>query len=301
MKRYIGLALMVALLTSLACAQQTQSLVDTPTPAITATSVPAATATPEPTATPVPTATSSPTPEPTHTPDPVVDSKPLSPDADAQELISAALDAMDALDTVHFSLEAEIGMGSEGLTATFPFRFEGDYQSPDRVRGKIALSLGFISLEMQIINIGQDSYITDPQTGLWKQTDGNAMGELTPTEFTGLTDDVRSLELSVVGEETLEDGTAVLHLVALTTRESGVDGPTVDLTTDIYVGLEDSLIRQVVVEGAIPLDPAAIANIIPGLPIPLGGGGGGGNATISMTTTFSAFNEPVEIEAPVVE
>ena len=46
---------MVALLTSLACAQQTQSLVDTPTPAITATSVPAATATPEPTATPGPT------------------------------------------------------------------------------------------------------------------------------------------------------------------------------------------------------------------------------------------------------
>ena len=148
---------MVALLTSLACTQQTQSLVDTVTPAATATSVPAATATPEPTATPVPTATSSPTPEPTHTPDPILDSKPLSSDADAQELISAALDAMDALDTVHFSLEAEIGMGSEGLTATFPFRVGGDYQSPDRGGGKSALSLGFRGRGWGMIKIRQGS------------------------------------------------------------------------------------------------------------------------------------------------
>lgn len=288
--KYFALLIMVVLVTaSLGCNTAIQLLAGTATPT--------ATATPPPTATPLPTATPSPTATPT--PESLVALKPLTGEASAkaEDLLGAALDALDGLDSVHFSLEAEIGMESEGLTATFPFRFEGDYQAPDRMKGKMALSLGFIALEMEMINIGQESYVTDPQTGLWEKTDGNAIGDISPTQFTGLAGAVTSMALAVVGEETLEDGTEALHLLGISTEAAGVEGPALDLETNIYIGLDDSLIRQVRITGAIPLDPGAIAEIIPGLPIPLGGSEG--NATISMITNLSAFNEPVEIEAPI--
>lgn len=223
----------------------------------------------------------------------------LSVDADtnSQELLSRALDVMNGLDFVHFRMEAEIGIESDGLTATFPFRFEGDYQAPDRMRGNLAVSLGFIALEMEMINIGTDAYVSVAQTGQWEKSDGNATGNTSPMEITGLTDAVRSMALTVVGEETLDDGTAVLHLLGVTNDTAGVVDAEQALETHVYIGLRDSLIRQVVITGAIPLDSEAIAATVPGLPIPLGGGEG--NTTINMTTTFSAFNEPVTIEAPI--
>lgn len=291
MNLFTTLSLVFLLTTTIACSGATQFVTETSTPIATATTVP--------TPTPLPTSTPLPTPSPSPTPEALVESNPLADGVDAQTILSAALEAMEGLDSVHFELEAELGMESADLTATFPFRFIGDYQAPDRMRGEMALSLGFAALEMQMINIGTDAYITDPSTGLWERTDGNALGTVNPTEFTGLSEGAQSMELSLAGQETLADGTPVLHLTGHSTEPSDVDGPELDLNTDIYIGLGDSLIYKVIVEGDIPLDPDAVAETIPGLPIPLGDTEG--TATISMTTTFSAFNVPVEIEAPVVE
>ena len=298
MKFFNYAALIVVVPAVLACNGTTQPLSELPTP--TATAAPPPTATPEPTATPTPIPTPSVTPEPESLPKTLSGIRPLSvnSDSDAEEILNAALEAMDNLDSLHFSLQAEVGITSADLTATFPFAFEGDYQAPDRMKGKLALSLGFFALEMEIINIGPDTYTTDPQTGLWQQTDDNAAGGVSPTEIIGLANDFGADGLSVVGEETLGDGTAVVHLVGVFS-ESSDDGPDRELRTDIYIGLEDSLLRRVVVEGAIPLDPVAIAKAIPGLPVPLGDVNSTGDATIFMTSTFSAFNVPVEIEAPV--
>ena len=220
MKFFNYAALIVVVPAVLACNGTTQPLSELPTP--TATAAPPPTATPEPTPTPTPIPTSSPTPEPESLPKTLSGIRPLSvnSDSDAEEILNAALEAMDNLDSLHFSLQAEVGITSADLTATFPFAFEGDYQAPDRMKGKLALSLGFFALEMEIINIGPDTYTTDPQTGLWQQTDDNAAGGVSPTEIIGLASDFGADGLSVVGEETLGDGTAVVHLVGVI-RERG--------------------------------------------------------------------------------
>ncbi len=207
------------------------------------------------------------------------------------------MDAMEELESVHFRIEAEVSMDSEGLTATIPFKFEGDYLAPDRMQGKIAISLGFIALEMEMINIGTKTYITDPQTGLWEETDGNALGTVNPSEFTGLSHTAESLNLTLDDDETLDNGTRVMHLVGLSPALPDDDGSTTDLKTNIYISLDDSLVHKVMMEGAIPLDLDALAGIVPSLPIPFGGDDG--TATIAMTVTFSAFNEPLQIEARV--
>ena len=220
----------------------------------------------------------------------------VSDDQELGELLAAAMDAMEGLESVHFNIDAEVSMDSEGLKATIPLRFEGDYLAPDRLQANVAISLGFISLEMEMINIGTRSYITDPQTGLWEETDGNALGTVNPSEFTGLSETAHSLELTMQGEETLDNGARVMHLVGLSPALPDRDGLTSDLKTNIYIGLDDSLVHMVMMEGAIPLDPDALAGLVPGLPVPMGGSEG--TTTITMTVTFSAFNEPLVIEAP---
>jgi hypothetical protein len=219
-----------------------------------------------------------------------------SDDQELSEILATAMDAMEGLESVHFNFEAEVSMDSDGLVATIPLRVEGDYLAPDRLQAKIAISLGFIALEMEMINIGTKAYITDPQTGLWEETDGNALGTVNPSEFTGLSTTAHSLKLTMQGEETLDNGTRVIHLVGLTPALPDGDGSTPDLKTNIYIGIDDSLVHMVMMEGAIPLNSDALVGVVPGLPIPTGGVDG--STSITMVATFSAFNEPLVIEAP---
>ena len=163
--RYVAAALLCALLagcgdTALDVPTPTATVAPTLTPTATAvpppTATPAATATPAPTATPLPTATVAPTSAPTLTP--VSESTPnaaqsaLAADNSAREILSAALEAMQAADAFHADVdasfkivqsEASFQMDEETFGDEFPIYYKGDIQAPDRTRGKLGISLGF--------------------------------------------------------------------------------------------------------------------------------------------------------------
>ena len=58
---------------------------------------------------------------------------------------------------------------------------------------------------------------------------------------------------------------------------------------DFLIGLEDSLIYEITAEGQVPLDEVDVQ--LPGVDM-------SGKADIDLTVTFSAFGEPVDIQAP---
>ena len=197
--------------------------------------------------------------------------------------------AMAGVDTFHFEMDMQIGNESEGLSLEIPVTSMGDIQAPDRVQGALSMTLfELLTIEYQVINIGDTTYQTDPQTGEWEGTASPSVPFTDPSDFLA-SKPSDFLDLALVGEETL-DGARVHHLRGALSPEAfgGIQGA---LVADIWTGVEDSLVRQIAVEGVLQVQRDG--GLLPE-------GGGPGNAAVDLTVKFSDYGKPVSIEAPQV-
>ena len=285
------------------------------------TSTPLATPTPRPTATPLPTPspTPAPTPSPTETPIPAniagvgtgakagVGASTGGEEADAATaatIINTAIDAMRRMRSFHAEVdaaftviqtEASFRMDEQTFGTKFPIRFSGDFLLPDRAAGKLQASLGIVALELDIITIGEQAYITNPETGAWEQY---------PLAFTGLpdpydlvlppSDAARYSDLEVVKDASI-DGVKTRHIRA-NLRASMLGGSYENLFVEMWIGKDDDLIYRMSMAGETEVgeqDTAGLASRA------LGAADIGGNAEFNMTVTYSDFDAPVVIEPPI--
>ena len=65
------------------------------------------------------------------------------------------------------SVEIDYVVETEGATA-LGLRIAGDFQAPDRNRFTLRISQGGISITLEQIVIGSDSYVRNPLTGEWE-------------------------------------------------------------------------------------------------------------------------------------
>lgn len=252
----------------------------------------AATQEPEPTREPEPTdpPEPSPTPEPTDTPTP--EPPPTPEPRSANDLLEASAMAMEDVDSFHFFMDMQLEMGGEGLAMEIPMLFEGDVQEPDLMAGTLSISFLGISMESELISIGDTTYMTDPETGEWGlSTDGDFFGldqlggGLTSPDSLLSADEDAFTDLEVVGEEML-DGVPVIHLKGFMTIEDA--GGESDFAVDIWIGTEDNYMHQLVIEGQTAVDQVDDTLF----------GAGGGDVSMLITMNLSDFNEPVDIQPP---
>ena len=118
---------------------------------------------------------------------------------------------MQEVEFFHFDMDALVTIKEGGISLEVPLGLAGDFQAPDRSRGTVSISLGFFTLEFQIITIGDTQYTADPETGEWQISieAGSPVGPF--EEFVG-TDLPEAEDLALLGEEILE-GTKVDSLV----------------------------------------------------------------------------------------
>ncbi|MBI2854188.1 MAG: LppX_LprAFG lipoprotein [Chloroflexi bacterium] len=216
----------------------------------------------------------SPTPTVTPTPTP-------TPALTAQQIIQQASANTQALNSFHFELEqtggTPIAMGLALLGAS------GDIVRPGKTRMTISASFSNMSLKVQVITVGDKTYMTNPLSGQW---------ELLPVEFNAvkLFDPDTGLKAIMAGMTSLsrlpdEDvsGVACYRLRGMLlsgdlraiTSGSAVEG--ISVPTDVWIGKSDSWPRQVKVTGTVVQ---------------------GEQSDISRTLRFSNFNQQVSIEAP---
>ena len=188
--------------------------------------------------------------------------------------------------------EASFKMDEETFGTEFPIRFSGDFQLPDRAGGNLQFALGLALLELDIVTIGEQAYITNPETGVWEQY---------PLFLTGLPDpydlvlpplDIsRYSDLELVKKQTI-DGMQTQHIRGL--LRATVLGSSYDsLFTDMWIGKEDGLLRRLSVSGKAEVEEEDTAGLAAGvLDI-------GGEAEFTMTITYSDFNTPIAIEPPI--
>lgn len=217
-----------------------------------------------PTATPKPTITPTPKPEP-------------------MDVLEASIAALEEAGSYHFDMEAQMNIKEEGFSLDIPLTYVGDFQSPDRMIATMIVSLMGITVESEMIGIGEMMYIMDPITGEWQvMTEGDA--PLDPTIFmeippSGLAD------LSIVGEETI-GGDRVYHLIgSFKEEELGEIGG--ELQVEYWIGIEDSLLRKMYLEGEMEVSGEGF------LTEDITGG-----ISLAVTMNLSDFGKTVVIEIP---
>ena len=236
---------------------------------------------PEPTPTPAPTVTPTPTPSPTPAPKPILVS--------AEELFNASTAAMLDVDSLHFDTDALLNLEvQQGVTLEIPASVTGDFQSPDRVKGSLSLTLAFITIQSQFIGIGNTIYMTHPETGEWLVFTGGSSFIQNPRDLIGVQAS-RLKDLTLVGEEEL-DGARLYHLKA-TALAGTFRGTVGEFEVSFWIGIDDGLLAKVAVEGELDF----------GEDDPFFGGILTGTGTLTLTANFSDFGKSVSIEPPEVE
>ncbi len=274
-------ALLLALAAAAACGD---SGVDdsTPTPLPTATSVP--TATPLPTPTPAPTATPVPATPGVSTPAPI-------PNQDtAAEIVAAALDALAVAASYHFLVEAVIKVEEEGTSLELPFTFEGDFQQPDRLRGQMTLSLGFFSVESEIVLIGQDYYAKDPVSGEWEANSGVVDALPQAIAAFAMPGNLTSIAANpmLVGVEDFAGRPAYRVRLAGDGEQLGAGGPFV---LDLWIDSEDLKLRRIATT-VTDVPAGAVAGAQAG---PLSG-----DLTVDVSAVIGSYDAPVHIQPPPI-
>ena len=240
-------------------------------------------ATPEPAATGTPTAppvAPSPTPEPTLTP-----SSTLTPPAtDPEDILDAALAATNALDSFHFDMEAVISIVSEDASIELPIELSGDYKAPDMLQSTLSMSLGPLTIETEVVDIGDVVYVKDQEAGVWIVEESAGAVLFDPSDFID-PESMNPRGITLAGTETL-DGVEYYVVEAVADDPLGSGG---ELDIAFWVEVDGGPIARVRAEGEANLGEGGPFSDI-GIPSAVG---------MVLTMRLSDYNEDVTIEAPV--
>lgn len=203
------------------------------------------------------------------------------PPVDPSDLVSTAADRLDRVTSFHFVLTHESG-GTPILQTMLLTRAEGDVARPGQMKAQLAVEAVGAALQLQFIGIGDEAWLSNP---------------FDPTQWQALPDvaahDVLNLEAlphvlrqlknpTLVGEERLAGATSYhvqgkLDSADLTTLVPSGAEPGLEVTVDLWIGKDDSLVRRVVVSGALTFKEPT---------------------TMKRTIELSAFDAPVTITPP---
>ena len=201
-----------------------------------------------------------------------------------EEVLGAANAAMQAAESgsVEIDITVETG-GGAGLG----MRIAGDFQAPDRNRFTVRISQGGLSIELEMIVIGSDSWVKNPLTGAWEG------GAESPTPFGNLLD-YGAFNVDFAPEVAAQfslavtrlNGRRVYHVTGSVTDKELVDlldeAPVRGRTgvVEYWIGIDDSLVMRAEVRTESPV------------------GDGGAATKTRVVMTVSDYGKRVDIQAP---
>ncbi len=206
-----------------------------------------------------------------------------APELTPAQIIEKAAPAVQAANSFHFSLEtSKLDKAMPGLFITMA---QGDVAKPDKLSADVSVSFSGLPLNIKAVVDGDKQFMTDPASGVW-QTSSLAIDVkqyFNPAR--GVSDILGGIKgLAADGKETIDNSECYrlkgnVPASALKSLSPDVTA-TGDLTTTLWIGTSDYLLRRVRLEG--PIDTNEPTNIV-------------------RTIGFKDYNQPVKIETPVIK
>jgi hypothetical protein len=197
------------------------------------------------------------------------------------DIVSAAADRLDQVKSFHFVLTHESG-GTPILQTMLLTQAEGDVARPGQMKAQLAVEAVGAALQLQFIGIGDEAWLSNPfNPSEWQPLPDIAADDVLNVE--ALPEVLRKIrEPRLIGQETL-DGVATYHIQGkldsgdlAAVVPSGAE-PGLEVTVDLWIGKDDSLVRRVVVSGALTFSEAT---------------------TMKRTLELSGFDQPITITPP---
>lgn len=86
---------------------------------------------------------------------------------DTKSILESTAKRLDAVKTVHFEMAIEGEAFIDTARTTMLRSANGDIVPPDQMQTKIKVAIVTINLDLSLVAIGGDRYMTDPVTGRW--------------------------------------------------------------------------------------------------------------------------------------
>jgi hypothetical protein len=197
------------------------------------------------------------------------------------EIIDQSGTRLQALNSYHFLLEqagggTPIGMGVEMKKA------EGDILRPDKLQATLSGAFAGMTLEVKIVSVGGSMKMTNPLTGKWEVPSAsfNVLSVFDPNK--GIAAILKSLTEVSKLDDVQSGGVPCYHLSGNIKSENlaaitGSAAPGSSITTEVSIGKDDLLVREVRLTGQIT--ETEVKGIV-------------------RTLSFSNFNQSITIEMP---
>ncbi len=224
-----------------------------------------------------------------------------------REIILASRAAMESAGSFRYEASLSSDMSVESLGLSLEMEMTGEFQFPDRESVVADVSIGPLSIRVEVISIGSDSYIRDPFTGEWELDSGGSGFEGAPGGFAGPflggPDEAEFLgSVVLVGEEIL-NGTPVYHLggdvsPGLLESLDPVGGSVLHSgSVDYWIGVDDLLIHRL--SGSVEI----LDDVDPAVPDEGGAAPDGEKSSVRafVEMVFSDHGAEVDIQRPGAE
>lgn len=200
-----------------------------------------------------------------------------------EQVIERAVPAIGAANSFHFTLETS--KLQKPLPGLFITKADGDVSRPDKMAGNISATYSGLPINVKVVVDNTSQYWTDPTSGKWSTIPAffNVAEFFSPSK--GVADILANVkDLKGDGSESVNSTESyrlngMVPASALKSLSPEVTA-TGDLTTTLWVGTSDFLLRRVRLEGPI----------LSGEP-----------ADIARTITITDYNKAVKVETPVVK
>jgi hypothetical protein len=206
-----------------------------------------------------------------------------TPSMPPDQVIQKAGPAMQGANSFHFTMET--GKVAKAPPGIFIMGVDGDVAKPNKLAGDVTATYSGIPVKIKVVVDGQSQYWTDPTSGKW----GPMPAALDMASFfdpsKGIADILANVKnLASDGTEKVDDtdtyrlkGSAPATALKSLSSEVTTTG---DLTTTLWIGANDFLLRRVRLEG--PLMSGEPQDVV-------------------RTINLKDYNKDVKIETPVVK
>jgi hypothetical protein len=178
-------------------------------------------------------------------------------------------------------MDMQMAMKEEGITVEMPMTFAMDVQPPDRTHGTVSISLLGVTIETEVISIGDTAYVKDPETGEWS-IETEETSTFSPEDFSGFEPaDIEDLVL--VGETKLNGTPVYLLKGTISARDMGdglgdIQGR---LQVKYWIAVKSGRLKQSLIDGEISETAGEALTL-----------------RLEATTTYSAYGKTVAIQPP---
>jgi hypothetical protein len=203
-------------------------------------------------------------------------------DVDPQAVLNEAIPAMRALESFTFTYDVTRPEDTEPVQGTDVVALDGAVDSAGSMEAGIDLTQNGIPLHINFVAVGDTHYVQNPLTQRWQSVaaSDSPVGELNlGASAIQILERIQSPAYD--GQDEIED--VACHRITGTVAAEDVEGIAQavsvdsDFPVEVWVGVEDSLIRRITLDGAATTtEPEGTVR----------------------TIELQGFNEPVEIEPP---